>query len=429
MNETDTLVVEGLNGARKIKGTIAVNGSKNDALPALASSLLFQSPLTLTNVPEIEDIERLSTLLIGLGFSITKDKKTLTLDASQLHGATLDRDIAKKMRASIILTGPLLARQGEVHFPHPGGCVIGERPIDLFLDGFTQMGAKVNNRAGMYHLTTADGHLHGTEIFFRQQAVTATETFLLAGVLARGRTILKNCALEPEITSLGNCLVHHGAKISGLGTTTLVIDGGPLLTAKNPTYEIIPDRIEAGSFLILGALVARELIITDCEPEHLEAIIFCLQSAGAKIEIGKKQVIIRATPRQSYRALTIKTHEYPGFPTDLQALMSVFLTQARGESRLFETIFEGRLGHLETLARMGANVSIHNQHQATIVGPTPLVGRTVISPDLRAGLAYLLAGLIAKGQTVIHNVHYIDRGYERIDERLRALGLDVKRQH
>ena len=251
---------------------------------------------------------------------------------------------------------------------------------------------------------------------------------MLAGVLARERTVLKNCALEPEITSLGACLVRHGAKISGLGTTTLVIEGGSLLTPKNPTYEIIPDRIEAGSFLILGALLARELIITDCEPDHLEAIIFSLQSAGAKIEIGKKQVIIRATPRQSYRALTIQTHEYPGFPTDLQALMSVFLTQAKGESRLFETIFEGRLGHLETLARMGANINIHNQHQATIVGPTPLVGRTVVSPDLRAGLAYLLAGLIAKGQTVIHNVHYIDRGYERIDERLRALGLEVKRQ-
>ncbi|MFH1170827.1 MAG: UDP-N-acetylglucosamine 1-carboxyvinyltransferase [Candidatus Vogelbacteria bacterium] len=429
MNETDTLVVEGWDGVRKLKGTIAVNGSKNDALQALAASLLFASPLTLTNVPEIEDIERLSTLLIGLGFSITKDKKTLTLDASQLHSSTLDREIAKKMRASIILTGPLLARQGEVHFPHPGGCVIGERPIDLFLDGFARMGAKISNRQGMYHLTTADGHLHSAEIFFRQQAVTATETFMFAGVLARGRTVLKNCALEPEITSLGNRLVYHGAKISGLGTTTLVIEGGSLLTAKNPTYEIIPDRIEAGSFLILGALVARELTITHCEPTHLESLITHLRKAGAKIEIAESQVTISATPRQSYRAVNIITHEYPGFPTDLQALMSVFLTQAKGESRLFETIFEGRLGHLETLARMGANINIHNQHQATIVGPTPLVGRTVISPDLRAGLAYLLAGLIAKGQTVIHNVHYIDRGYERIDERLRALGLDIKRQH
>ncbi len=429
MNENDTFIVKGLNGARKIKGTLSVNGSKNDALQALPAALLFQAPLTLTNVPEIEDIERLSTLLAGLGIAVVREQKTLTLDASRLHSAALDPEIAKKLRASIILTGPLLARMGEVHFPHPGGCVIGERPIDLFLDGFAKMGARITTRAGMYHLTTPDGHLHGAEIFFRNQTVTATECFLLAGVLAPGRTILKNCAMEPEIGSLGACLVAHGAKIKGLGGSTITIDGGSLLHSPNPSYEIIPDRIEAGSFLILGALIAQKLTITHCEPEHLEALISLLRTAGAKIEIGKRQVIIRATSNQTYRAVNVITHEYPGFPTDLQALMSVFLTQTKGESRIFETIFEGRLGHLETLARMGANTNIHNQHQATIVGPTPLTGKTVTSPDLRAGLAYLLAGLIAKGQTVIHNVHYIDRGYEQIDKRLGEIGLDIVRDH
>ena len=317
MNENDTLIVRGFDGARKVKGSIAVNGSKNDALQALPAALLFRSPLRLTNVPQIEDIERLSTLLTDLGLAVTKNKKTLTLDASHLHGATLDPEIAKKMRASIILTGPLLARQGEAHFPHPGGCVIGERPIDLFLDGFVRMGVRVANRSGIYHLTTLHGYLSGAEIFFRNQTVTATECFMLAAALARGRTVLKNCALEPEITNLGTFLVRQGAKIKGLGTNTLTIDGGPLLTSKNPHYEIIPDRIEAGSFLIMGALVARELVITHCAPEHLDAIIALLRLAGAAIEIGKRQVIIRAQPRQSYRALTIKTHEYPGFPTDL----------------------------------------------------------------------------------------------------------------
>ena len=429
MNENDTFIVKGLNGARTIKGTLVVSGSKNDAVQALPAALLFQSPLTLTNVPEIEDIERLSALLAGLGLTVVRGQKTLTLDASRLHSAVLDPEIAKKLRASIILTGPLLARKGEVHFPHPGGCIIGERPIDLFLDGFAKMGAKTATRHGIYHLTTSDGRLHGAEIFFRTQSVTATECFLLAGVLAHGRTILKNCALEPEIGSLGACLVAHGAKIKGLGSSTITINGGPLLTSPKPSYEIIPDRIEAGSFLILGALVAQKLIITHCEPEHLEALISLLRAAGAKIEIGKREVIIRTTPRQSYRAVNVITHEYPGFPTDLQALMSVFLTQAKGESRIFETIFEGRLGHLETLARMGADTNIHNQHQATIIGPTPLAGKTVTSPDLRAGLAYLLAGLIAKGQTVIHNVHYIDRGYEQIDKRLGAVGLDIVRHH
>jgi len=428
VNENDIFIVEGLGGARKIKGTLTVNGSKNDALQALPAALLFQSLLTLTNVPKIEDIERLSTLLTGLGVTITKSGKTLTLDAKHLHRSTLNPEIAKKLRASIILTGPLLARQGQVSFPHPGGCVIGERPIDLFLDGFTRLGAKVETRAGMYQLTTPRGQLRGGEIFFRNQTVTATECFMLAGVLARGRTTLKNCALEPEITSLGTFLVKHGAKISGLGTTTLVIDGGSLLTAQNPSYEIIPDRIEAGSLLILGALLAKELVIDKCEPTHLESLIFLLRSAGVKIEVAKKKLIVRTIPRQIYYALNITTHEYPGFPTDLQALISVFLTQAKGESRIFETIFEGRLGHLETLSRMGGNTSMYNQHQATIIGPTPLSGKTVISPDLRAGLAYLLAGLIAKGRTIIHNVHYIDRGYEQIDERLRQIGLNIKRQ-
>ena len=429
MNENNILVVEGLNGIRQLKGTLTVSGSKNDALQALAATFLFQSPLHLTNVPEIEDIERLSILLTKLGVTITRNKKTLTLDSNHLNNAVLDTDIAKKLRASIILTGPLLARLGEVHFPHPGGCVIGERPIDLFLDGFARMGGKLNTRNGNYHLTVPSGHLQGTEIFFRNQAVTATECFLLTAILARGQTVLKNCALEPEIASLGSFLVRQGAKIKGLGTTTLVIDGGPLLNSPRPNYEIIPDRIEAGSFLILGTLIARELTVTNCEPEHLGAVINLLRTAGATIETGKQKIIIRTTPRQSYRALIIKTHEYPGFPTDLQALISVFLTQAQGESRIFETIFEGRLGHLKTLSRMGANINIHNQHQATIVGPTSLVGRTVISPDLRAGLAYLLAGLIAKGETIIHNIHYIDRGYEQIDKRLRAFGFNIKRLH
>ncbi len=429
MNETDTLIVEGLGGERKIKGSIAVSGSKNDALQALPATLLFDSPLTLTNVPEIEDIEKLSKLLSELGVKITRGERILTLDSSAIDNSTLDPAIAKKLRASIILTGPLLARTGKVSFPHPGGCVIGERPIDLFLSGFERMGAKVSLRDDVYHLTTKDGKLKGAEIFFRNQTVTGTECFLLAAVLARGRTVLKNCALEPEITSLASTLVSYGAKIKGIGTTTLIIEGGSLLTAKNPTYAIIPDRIEAGSFLILGALATRELRITHCDPEHLESLISLLRQAGVKIEVKKGEVVIKNTPRQTYHGVNVKTHEYPGFPTDLQALMSVFLTQAEGESRIFETIFEGRLAHLETLARMGANVNIHNQHQATIVGGTPLTGRDVTSPDLRAGLAYLLAGIIAKGQTVIHNVHYIDRGYEKIDERLSELGFKIKRHH
>lgn len=423
----NTLVIEGTAGRRVINGAIRVNGSKNDAVQAIAAVFLFKNGLALTNLPEIDDVQKMLLLAENLDARATIRKRTALIRPPRVSKATLDTKLAEKIRASILLTGPLLARYGSVTFPHPGGCVIGERPIDLFLDGFARLGARTTARAGIYHLTAPLGHLHGAEIFFRQQTVTATECFLLTAIIARGRTVLKNCALEPEITSLGAFLIRQGARIKGLGTTTLVIDGGPLLTSKNPSYTIIPDRIEAGSFLIFGALLARGLTITDCEPRHLDSVIALLRYAGAAIEVGSRRIIVRGRRRQSYRALVVKTHEYPGFPTDLQALISVFLTQAKGESRLFETIFEGRLGHLETLTRMGAKINIHNQHQATIVGPTPLVGREVISPDLRAGLAYLLAGLVAKGRTVVHNVHYIDRGYERIDERLRALGLALKR--
>ncbi len=422
----DTLIIEGTAGRRVINGSIRVNGSKNDAVQAIAAALLFRDGLALANLPDIDDVEKMLALLQDLGARIERrGRRAVIAVPKRLSRLNLDRAIAEKIRASILLTGPVLARYGSVTFPHPGGCVIGERPIDFFLDGFSQMGAKVKARRGSHMVVAPSRGLRGATIFFKNQSVTATETFLLAAVLARGRTSLKNCALEPEIENLGRFLRRSGARISGLGTPTVIINGRGLLTARRP-YQVLSDRIEAGSFAILGALLAKKLQITHCRSQHLDALLNLLMELGVGIKSYRGTIIISA-PRSGLGAVKIKTHEYPGFPTDLQAPLAVLLTQASGASTILETIFEGRLNYAKTLISMGAKIKIFDPHRLVITGPAPLYGRPVTSPDLRAGLAYILAGLVAKGRTVVHNVHYIDRGYERIDERLRALGLALKR--
>ncbi|MBI2097471.1 MAG: UDP-N-acetylglucosamine 1-carboxyvinyltransferase [Candidatus Vogelbacteria bacterium] len=421
----DTLIIEGQAGRRVINGSIRVNGSKNDAVQAIAAAFLFKNGLTLANLPQIDDVQKMLWLAKDLGAEVKISGRTAFIRPPRMSRATLDTEIAEKIRASILLTGPLLARYGSVTFPHPGGCVIGERPIDFFLAGFRQMGASVRHRRGSYEVNAPGRGLRGAAIFFKNQSVTATETFLMAAVLARGLTVLRNCALEPEIENLGRFLRHAGAKISGLGTPTIIVNGRGLLVVHRP-YQVLPDRIEAGSFAILGALLAKRLEITGCEPSHLQALLNLLEEIGLRIKTGKNKITVLATGRK-LKPVNLKTHEYPGFPTDLQAPLAVLLTQAAGASVILETIFESRLNYAKTLISMGAKIEILNPHRLAIVGPTTLTGRKVTSPDLRAGLAYLVAGLVAKGRTVVHNVHYIDRGYERIDERLRALGLALKR--
>jgi len=365
---------------------------------------------------------------LDLGAKINRAGDSCRLDTSSLKSSIISPEISKKLRASIVLSGPLLARFGEVSFPHPGGCVIGKRPIDIFLDGFKAMGATINLNDEMYQIKAAGGKLRGAEIFFKNQSVTATETFMMAAVLAQGKTILKNAALEPEIVSLGEYLISGGAKLSGLGTTTITIEGGEMLSAKGRVHHTMPDRIEAGSFIILGALAAKDLKVSDCDPEHLDALLYTLRSAGVNFEVGADFVRVFGNEGKKFQALDIKTHEYPGFPTDLQAPISIFLTQAEGQSFIFETIFENRLNYLEALGRLGANTRILDSHRALIDGPSALSGKEMESPDLRAGLAYVIAGIVAKGETVVHNVYYIDRGYENIDERLRAIGLNIRRE-
>lgn len=432
MNER--FYITGFAGKKKLEGVIPVSGAKNAVLKAMAATILFKGKVELTNVPEIEDALRMLDLLKELGAEVDGENGKYTIDTGGVSSGNLATDISKKLRASIVLSGPLLSRFGKVSFPHPGGCVIGARPIDLFLDGFEKMGALVSvendGERARYVIKAPKGGLRGAEIFFRSQSVTGTETFMMAGVLAKGDTIIKNAALEPEIYDLAQFLNSAGAKIEGAGTPTIKIKGMGLLSARKK-YVTPPDRIEAGSFLILVALCGKDVTVSNCEPAHLESLIEILCYSGIDLIVGKNFIRVKNDVKKGgknkIRAVNLKTHEYPGFPTDLQAPMSVYLTQAVGESQVFETIFEGRLNYLESLVRMGANITIMDPHRAIVRGPTPLVGKELESPDLRAGLAFVIAAIVAKGDSVIHNVYNIDRGYEKIEERLSEIGVSITR--
>lgn len=418
----ESFLVKGFGGRKKLKGVLPVMGAKNAVLKAQAAGILFKDEIIIENAPFIEDVLKMNEILSGLGVMVEDmGERTFVFKIPKSVGGDLSGELAKTLRASIVLTGPVLARNGYVSFPHPGGCVIGKRPIDIFLDGFKKMGAKLKTKKNSYVLECE--YLKGTEIFFKAQSMTATETFMMAGVLAKGITILKNCACEPEISSLAGFLNSCGADIKGAGTHTIIVKGTGLL--KKGIYRTMPDRLEAGSFLIIGALCGKDLKITGCEPAHLEAVTDLLIRAGVKIKIGDGFISISAPA--SLMAVDLKTHEYPGFPTDLQAPLAVLLTQSTGKSLVFETVFEGRLDYINDLKRMGADAVICDQHRAIINGPIKLTGRVMDSPDLRAGLAFLTAGLVADGESVINNAYNIDRGYEKIEERLAAVGAEIKR--
>lgn len=424
-NMKESFIIQGLGGARKLHGEIAVGGAKNHVIKLLAASILCETPLVLENVPDIEDVGGMGEIIEKLGGRVVREGTFCTIDTSSVRSGEIDHDAAKRMRASIVFSGPLLARFGATTFPHPGGDVIGERPIDFFIEGFEKMGATIEETKHEYCVTAKDG-LCGADIFFRWVSVTGTETLMMAAVLAKGRTTLRNVAMEPEVVALANFLVSAGARIEGIGTPVLVIEGGSMLRPTK-TERVIPDRIETGSFLILGALAASELTITDCEPEHVRMLIELLKRSGVNIEVGKNSIRVRSDANSSYKAMTLKTHEYPGFPTDLQSPMMVYLTQANGESRVFETVFDGRLAYTADLVRLGADITLWNPHQASIKGPTPLRGARLESPDIRAGLAFLIAGLIASDTSTLENIYHIDRGYTQIERRLQKLGADIRR--
>ncbi len=425
----EIFVINGLAGERKLRGEVIINGAKNAVLQAFASCILFQDEVILKNVPEIEDVKNMAEIMRGLGIEVLqKSRGVYSVKVPKNISTGLMKEISKKFRASIVLTGPILARFGKVEFPHPGGCVIGSRPIDIFLEGFKKLGAEVVENEDGNIISARDKKLKGANIFLRVPSVTGAQTLMMAAVLAKGKTIIKNAPLEPETKNLVDFLNSCGAKIKGAGTSTIEIIGTGLLRARGKIYKTPPDRIEAGSFLILGAVAAEKLVIKNCDPEEFESLIETLRYCGVKIDVRKNTITVSGRKDDIYKTIDIKTHEYPGFPTDLQAPMVVFLTQAVGEALVFETIFEGRLNFVNELIRMGANIRLWDQHRATVKGPTFLHGREVESPDIRAGLAFVIAAIIANGESIIHNVYYIDRGYEAVEKRLAAIGVDIVRK-
>ncbi len=421
--ENGKFIIKGLEDRCSLKGRLSVNGAKNAVLKAFAASILFDGGIRIHNVPVIEDVSSVAVLLRYLGAEINQEsERSFAIKMPEDMNTDLCGDIAKSFRSSIVLTGPILAKKGKVSFPHPGGCVIGERPIDIFLESFEKMGATAKTIDRKYVISAK--RLHGAEIIFKNPSVTATETLMMTATLVPGTTVLHNVACEPEIVALADFLDESGADIEGQGTHTIIIKGVDSLENKKP-YWTPSDRIEAGSLAILAAACGKDVEILECPTSQMKVFLRTLKNVGVNLKESENSIRIKSSPK--LRAVEIKTHEYPGIPTDLQPPLAALLTQAKGRSFIFETVVEGRLNYLNELARMGADVTICDPHRAFISGPTPLRGREMESPDLRAGLAFIIAALVAKGESIIHNVHNIDRGYENIEGRLNQIGADIKR--
>lgn len=408
-------------GGKKLKGEIEVKGAKNAALKAVAAALLSREKWTITNFPFIEDTKRILELIEDLGVKVKRFGSKVEIQADQIKKSRLNDELAKKLRASIILAGPVLARKGEVRMHHPGGCVIGKRPIDMFLDGFQKFGAKVKWENAHFQMSAKK--LKGAKIFFPKITVTGTETVMITAVLAEGETVLENAAMEPEIQALAEFLNKCGAKISGAGTPTVKIRG--VKKIKGGKIELIPDRIETGTFAILGALSGGKIRIKKCNPSHIRSLLVNFEKAGIKFEERRDELTVYGTKK--IRSVNLSTHEYPGFATDLQPPFTLLMTQAKGSSPIHDSIFENRFMFTDALNLMGAHIVMNDSHRVTVNGPTKLTGRKIVSPDLRAGITLVLAGLIANGKTKIENIYQIDRGYEKIEERLQKLGANIRR--
>jgi len=437
MNKKESFIIQGLAGEKRLSGTVIVHGAKNAALKTMAAAVLFDGPVQLENIPDTDDVRTMTMVLQKLGAKVTLlGNYKLEIDTGRINSTDIDQQLAGSMRASVVLTGPLLGRFGNVSFPAPGGCVIGARPIDLFIEGYKKMGAETTEKDCVYNIEVkSNSKLNCAEITFKMISVGATETLMMAAVLADGKTTLRNCACEPEIVNVAEWLNNCGAKIKGAGTSIIEIEGtgGKLLSPRVP-YLAIPDRIEAGSFLLLGALCAKDLAIEKCRPDHLDSLITLLKGSGVPIEIDQDSIRITSNtrPNSTFRALNVNTKEYPGFPTDLQAPAVTFLTQVTGKSTVTENIFEGRLKYVEDLKKMGAQIEVRNSNSVTVNGPSELhqarLGQELDAHDIRAGFAIVMAALVGKGTFKVNKVHLIDRGYERLEVQLRQLGAGIERK-
>ena len=409
-----------IQGGLKLSGEISVAGAKNEALKVIAAAVLSEDICTIKNVPDIEDISRLVEILQDLGASVERSDHQLVINPATINKTEPTPELIHKLRASVMFAGPLLARFGEVTMAHPGGCVIGQRPIDMFLSGFKALGAEVIENEHQYTLRAKK--LRGAKIVMPWIAVTATEALMMTACLAEGITTIVNAAMEPEIPALADYLNSCGAKISGAGTPVITIEGVKIISGGICT--LIPDRIEAGSFVIMGLATKSEIKITNLNPSHLETVIVNLRKAGAELEIGTDFIV---TKPSKLKGIELRTHEYPGFPTDLQAPFTVLMTQAEGISLIHETIYEGRLFYTDKLNQMGAHIIMCDPHRVIVNGPAKLSGKKIESPDLRAGMALLIAGLVADGKTAVENIYQIERGYENIVSRLQALGAKIEK--
>lgn len=413
-----------IEGKQTLQGTIAISGAKNAALPLLALTLLSQRPIIISNIPQVADVKTLLQLLSNLGASFEwKDKNTVSIIASTVNSACANYDIVRKMRASILTLGPLLSRFGHCEVSLPGGCAIGQRPIDLHLKALEQMGAEIEIKQG-YVVAKAPQGLKGATIVFDKVTVTGSENIIMAAALAHGTTTLVNVAKEPEVVQVCEVLAEAGVKIDGIGTSKLVIhgSGGKLLDI--PDFTVIPDRIEAGTYLCAGAITNSKITLTNVNPRHLDAVLLKLEQMGFKIDETDTTLTIH--PCDHILPSDIETSEYPGFPTDLQAQFMALCTQAKGTSIIDERLFENRFMHVSELSRMGANIKLKG-HSATVHGEMKLNAADVMATDLRASSALILAALVAEGTTKIHRIYHLDRGYENLEGKFSELGAHIQR--
>jgi UDP-N-acetylglucosamine 1-carboxyvinyltransferase len=412
-------------GGNPLVGTIRVSGAKNSALPCMAAAILTEDEVTLENIPQVQDIETERKLLASMGAEVElgygRAQHRTTISCKTLSDPVAKYEIVKTMRASSLVLGPLIARCGMARVAMPGGCAIGGRPIDLHLKGLEKMGAVITQEHG--YLEARAQRLKGAHIVFDKITVTGTEDLLMAAVLADGETLFENCAREPEITDLAAMLSSMGARIQGAGTATIRVQG--VTSLHGTRHRINPDRIEAGTFLVAGAITRGDLIVANCNPSHVGATIAKLKEAGARVDIlNADSVRVRADGE--LRATDISTQEYPGFPTDMQAQYMALATQSEGVSQIRENIFENRFMHVQELNRMGANISVDGR-TATVRGKTELSAAAVMCSDLRASASLVLAAMVADGESILDRVYHMDRGYERIEEKLRGVGAQIRR--
>ena len=410
-----------INGGRRLHGEVCISGAKNSALPILASTILSGGPCVITNVPRVVDVLTMGKLLGMLGATVVQEGNRAVIQAEVIHSTEAPYDLVKTMRASVLVLGPLVARFGEAKVSLPGGCAIGSRPVNIHLAALAKLGAEIAIEHG--YITAKAKRLKGARIYCDTPTVTGTENIMMAATLAEGTTVLENAAKEPEIVDLAEFLAKRGGRVHGAGTDVITIEGVRELHGGD--HEVIPDRIEAGTYLAAAAMTRGDVTVTQCRPGHLEAVLMKLREVGAYVQEDKERV--RLTVPGPLRGADLKTLPFPGFPTDMQAQMAALMTLADGTSVITETVFESRFMHVEELRRMGADIRVEG-NRLVVTGRRKLTGAPVMASDLRASAGLIVAGLAAEGTTQVQRVYHLDRGYERIEEKLSGLGADIQRQ-